>query len=295
MNTVASSILEHRGSRLAYDLVGDGPPVVLIQGVGVHGGGWRPQVDALSPRFRCLTFDHRGLNRSQPLGGPLTVEQMADDTAALMDAQGWATAHVVGHSLGGLIALHLALSAGARVRSLSLLCTFATGREATRLSPGMLWTGLRTRLGTRRQRRHAFLELVLPPGERSRADRDAEAERLAPLFGHDLAVQPPVAMKQLAAMSRYDAGPRLGELAGLPTLVVSAGHDRIARPELGRALAAGGPGARYVEIAEAAHGVPLHLPARINELLLDHLATAELRASRPEEIQTLPFPSLKTP
>jgi pimeloyl-ACP methyl ester carboxylesterase len=201
---------------------------------------------------------------------------MAEDALVLMDAQGWESAHVVGHSMGGLIAQHLALSARQRVRSLSLLCTFARGRDVTQPSLWMIWTGLRTRIGTRRQRRYAFLKLVLPPETLAKADRDALAERLAPIFGHDLADQPSVAMKQLAAMGHYDATPRLGEIAGLPTLVVSAFHDRIARPELGRALAARVPEARYLEIADAAHGVPIECPEQINKMLLEHLAQTEM-------------------
>ena len=127
--------VEHHGCRLVYRVGGDGPPVLLVQGVGVHGDGWRPQVDALAGRFRCLTFDNRGMGRSQPAGGPVTVEQMAEDARALMDAQGWDSAHVVGHSLGGAVALHLALTTPPRVRSLSLLCTFAAAGTWPR-SPG---------------------------------------------------------------------------------------------------------------------------------------------------------------
>lgn len=270
-----SSCLEHRGCRLAYEVRGDGPPVLFIQGVGVHGGGWKPQVDALADQYRCLTFDNRGMGRSQPLGGPLSVHQMADDARALLDAQGWDSAHVVGHSMGGPIALQIALSARERVRSLALLCTFARGADATRLSFWMLWVGLRTRLGPRRLRRRAFLQIIMPPGEPPAGDRDSFAERLAPLFGHDLADQPSVVMKQLAALRNYDATPRLAELAGLPTLVVSARHDRIAPPPSGRALAAGIGGATYVQIAGAAHGVPIHQADRVNGLLAEHLAKAE--------------------
>jgi pimeloyl-ACP methyl ester carboxylesterase len=268
------STVEHRGCRLAYAVRGDGPPVVFIQGTGLHGGGWQPQVNELAAQYRCLTFDNRGMAASQPPGAPITVEQMAEDTLALMDAEGWDSAHLVGHSLGGLIALHLALSARARVRSLSLLCTFARGRDATQLSWGMFWLGLRTYLGTRRMRRRAFTEMVLPPN--LPADRDAWAERLAPLFGHDLADHPPVVMKQLAAIRAYDATPQLGKLAGLPTLVVGAGHDRIARPEVVRALAAGIPGSRLVEFPDAAHGVTIQCAGEINALLHEHLSRAKL-------------------
>lgn len=267
--------VEHRGCQLADDLRGDGSPVLLIQGVGVQGDGWRPQVDALAARHRCLWFDNRGMGRSQPVGAPLSIELMAEDARKLLDVQGWDSAHVVGHSMGGPIALALALSARSRVRSLSLLCTFSRGAVATRPSPAMLWLGLRSRIGTRRQRRHAFLQIVMPAAAIAASDRDALAERLGKLFGHDLALQPPIVMRQLAALRRFDATPRLGSLSGLPTLVVSATHDRIAPPSAGRALAAGIPGARYVEIADAGHGVPIQCADRINALLLEHFAAAE--------------------
>jgi len=263
--------LDHRGCQLAYEVQGQGPPVLLIQGVGVHGDGWRPQVEALSDRYTCLSFDNRGMGESQPAGAPVTVEQMAEDAVALLDAAGWDSAHVVGHSLGGLVALELALAARQRVRSLALLCTFASGRDAAPPTPRMIWIGLRTRVGTRRMRRRAFLQLVMSPGTIAEGDVDAMAEQLAPLFGHDLADQPPIVGKQLAAMRAYSATPRLGELAGLPCLVVNAVHDPIAPPRAGRVLA-GIPGSRYVELADASHGVPIQYPDRINTLLLDHLA-----------------------
>jgi pimeloyl-ACP methyl ester carboxylesterase len=262
----------HKGCQLAYEVRGTGPPAVFIQGVGVHGGAWKPQMDSLSENYECLAFDNRGLGQSQPIGCPLTIQQMAEDTLALMDALGWQSAHVVGHSMGGLIALGVALQARERVRSLALLCSFPRGRDALRLTRTSLWTGLRTRVGSKAQRRRAFLEIVLPPAARRAADHERVAAELAPLFGHDLAVQPPVATKQIAAMVRYDASSRLGELGGLSTLVVSAEHDWIAPPPVGRAMAASIPGACFHEIPDASHGVCIQHAARINELLLEHFA-----------------------
>jgi pimeloyl-ACP methyl ester carboxylesterase len=188
---------------------------------------------------------------------------------------GWDSAHVVGHSLGGLVALDLALKNPARVRSLALLCTFGRGQDAAPLTARMLWTGIRTKIGSRRQRRRAFLELVMPPGTLRGIDADAFAARMAPLFGHDLADQPDVTGSQLAAMRAYDAIPRLHELASISTLVVTAAHDPIAPPSAGRALANAIPESRFVELAEASHGVPIHSPECINELLLDHFAHAD--------------------
>jgi pimeloyl-ACP methyl ester carboxylesterase len=265
----------HRGCRFVTRLRGAGPPVLFIQGTGVHGDGWTPQTDVLHRDFACVSFDNRGMGGSQPRGCAITVPQMAEDALAVMDAYQWSDAHVVGHSLGGLIAVHLALTARVRVRSLSLLCTFANGRDATKLTASMLWIGLRTRVGSRRQRRRAFLQLVMTPDAWAAADLDAEAERLAGVFGHDLADAPSVQMAQMRAMSAYDATPRLRELAGLPTLVVSGDHDRIARPPLGEALARAIPGARFHLLADAAHGVPIHRAADINNLLREHISDAE--------------------
>ncbi len=262
--------LDYRGCSLSYKVRGEGPPVLFIQGTGTHGDGWRPQVDELSGRFRCLTFDNRGMGNSQPHRGPLTVEQMAEDARALLDSQGWASAHVVGHSLGGLIALQLALDAPRRIRSLSLLCTFARGRDAAPLTPWMLWTGMRTRIGTRRMRRHAFLKLVMPPSVLAMADRDALGESLASLFGHDIGDLPPIVNAQLMAMRACNLRPRLAELANVPALVMSAEHDRIAPPNVGRALAEGMARARFVEIPDAAHGLPIQLAGRVNESLAGH-------------------------
>lgn len=267
--------LDHDGCRLVYDVRGDGPPVLFIQGVAVHGDGWRPQTDALAARYRCISFDNRGMGRSQPLGGRLSVERMAEDACAILDAEGCGSAHVVGHSLGGLVALALALGHRDRVRSLALLCTFARGRDSAPPTPWMLWNGLRTRVGPRRQRRHAFLKLVMPAEALLREDRDALAERLAPLFGHDLADQPPVTMQQLSAMRAYDAKPRLGELAAIPTLVLAGTHDPIAPPAANRAIADRIPGARYVEFPDASHGLPIQCADRVNAMLDEHLQSAE--------------------
>lgn len=263
-----NQIVEHRGCSFHYTTRGSGPKVLFIQGVGVQGDGWRPQTGALADRYACLTFDNRGMGKSQPLAGPITVEQMADDTRAVLDAAGWDAAHVVGHSLGGLVAVQLALAFRERVKSLSLLCTFTGSQTAAPLTPRMIWLGMRSRVGTRRMRRRGFLKLVLPPGHA--ADLGALADKLADLFGHDLADQPPVADQQLKALRAVDLTPRLGELAGLPTLVVNAAHDPIAPPSAGRALANGIPGSRYVEIADASHGWPITHTEQANAMLAGH-------------------------
>lgn len=265
------------GARIAYEVAGSGPAVLMIQGIGVAGSGWRPQVEGLRDRFRVISFDNRGIGASALGGGAVDIPAMAADALAVADAAGAQQFHLVGHSMGGVIAQEVALSAGARVASLSLLCTFAHGRQAASLTPAMFLTALRTRLGTRQMRRAAFLSLILSADaftKMSAHERAQRARELEPLFGHDLAVQPPVTMKQLRATARHDAFPRLGALGTIPTLVVIGGHDRIARPAYGRELAQAIPGARLVEIAEGAHGLPIQLAAQVNQLLAEHFAAS---------------------
>ena len=242
----------------------------MIQGVGVHASGWLPQLPALTPHFTCLTFDNRGLGKSQPIGAKITLPQLAGDTLALMDAQGWESAHLMGHSMGGLIAQEVALTARRRVKSLSLICTFARGKDASGLTPAKFWIGMRTWVGPAASRRRAFLELTLPKGQLP-DDCGPLAEHLARYFGHDLANHPPVSMKQLSAISAHNVTPRLGELAGIPTLVISAQYDRLAPPASGKSIAAGIPGARYMEIADQAHGAPMLRADEVSQHLLTHL------------------------
>jgi pimeloyl-ACP methyl ester carboxylesterase len=265
--------IEVDGGALHFRVRGEGDPVVLVQGVGLHGDGWSPQVDALSSRYQCITFDNRGMGRSQPVPRGLTVDRMVSDTLAVMDAAGARAAHLVGHSLGGCVALGVALREPTRVRSLALLCTSARGADATKLTLPMLLLGLRTRIGSRKMRRAAFLEIVLSPDYRKSHDLAVAAARLAPLFGHDLADSPPVAMKQLSALGNFDVTHQLRELSGQPTLVICGGNDLIFPPRCARMLADGIPGAELIEYPHAAHGLPIEMADEVNRKILEHLAS----------------------
>ncbi len=266
-------------TELDYAVAGrpSGIPVLLIQGVGAAGSAWTPQVKALAGRFCMATYDNRGLCGSVPCRGPVSIEVMAEDGLALMDALGWESAHVAGHSMGGVIAQQLALSRPARVRSLSLLCTFSRGRDAARLTPWVLWMSLRTRLGTRPMRRNAFLEMLLPGSELRNGDRAGYAARFGELLGRDLADSPPVLMKQVRALARHDASGRLGELAGIPTLVLSGDRDPIARTEYGRDLARRIPGAVFEVFTDTSHGLPIQRDWATNERLRSFWEAVEAR------------------
>src|SRR5205814_9524930 len=109
---------------LAYEAAGAGAPIVFISGLGGYGSYWSAQVQAFSPDFQTVTFDHRGVGASagQP---PYSVEQWAGDTLRLMDHLKIGRAHLIGHSTGGAIAQVVAAGHSDRIASLVLGGTWA--------------------------------------------------------------------------------------------------------------------------------------------------------------------------
>ncbi len=263
------------GCKLAWWTRGQGPAILFIQGCGVQGSGWLPQVEALSKKYTCIWFDNRGMGNSQPLGVKLTVHRMAQDALAILQASGHTQAHVVGHSLGGLIAQRLAIIQPSSVKSLALLCTFLGGQTGRADDHANDHAGLGTVIGTKRMRRMAFLRLVTQPG--TNINQDELAERLGQLFGHDLAEQPPIVKAQLAAMRAEDVTLELRELGELPTLIINARHDPIAPPSCGKAIATAMSHSRYVEVADASHALPITHAEWVNELLENHFLDASQR------------------
>jgi 3-oxoadipate enol-lactonase len=152
------------GPTVHYVRRGEGEPLLLIQGMGGNHLSWgEPFLEALEGDFDVVAYDHRGVGRSSRVTDPFTIVELADDAAALLDALGWDSAHVVGISMGGMVAQELALRHPERLRTLTLGCTYCGGegsaltsnevfsRRATRSTsrPAMAPTSPRTRPSTR--------------------------------------------------------------------------------------------------------------------------------------------------
>src|SRR4029077_21119 len=107
-----------------YEEHGSGDPLLLVMGLAADSTAWMFQLPDFARHYRTIVFDNRGVGRSSKPAGPYTIHQMADDAAGLLDALDVRRAHVVGVSMGGMIAQELALRHPARVRGLVLGCTF---------------------------------------------------------------------------------------------------------------------------------------------------------------------------
>ena len=203
--------------RLAWERRGEGRPVLLIQGLGYGRWGWEPVADLLARELEVLLYDNRGIGESDAPPGPYTVEQLAADARQVLDEAGIERAHVLGTSLGGMVAQELALAAPGRVDRLVLVCTTAGGPESFPMPEQTV--KLMTGGATLRQ----FVENALAPDP-----DEAIAERI--LAHRERTAQPLEAWTaQAAAGATFDALHRIEAIAA-PTLVLHGTEDAVVDP-----------------------------------------------------------------
>jgi pimeloyl-ACP methyl ester carboxylesterase len=233
-----------------YRVTGDGPPLVLIIGLTANMDWWDPGlIDALAGSFKVLTFDNRGAGRTAaPEDGDFSCEQFAGDTAGLMDALGIERAHVLGMSMGGMIAQEFALRYPEKLDRLVLCCTFPGGRNVVQ-ADREVFKILVDRSGTPDELFERTLSIMFPAEwlETHREYLEGFKERYlrAPASDQNAA-------RQFMATVRFDAYDRLPEIAA-PTLVACGGSDVLIPPENSRTIAARIPGSRLVEYPGAGH------------------------------------------
>jgi 3-oxoadipate enol-lactonase len=227
--------------RIAWDSSGDGPPLLLIQGLGYGRWGWEPVVPGLAERYRVLRFDNRGIGESDKPPGPYTAAEMAMDALQVMDEAGVDRAHVLGASLGGMIAQELAVAEPRRVDKLVLCCTTAGGPDMPPMPDAtirlfMEAPSLDPQVALRR-----FIENAL--GE-------SPPEGLADeLFALRVQNPPdPAGWQAQAAAGTTFAGTAIETIAA-PTLIVQGTADNVVNPLNADVLAARIPDAR-VELLE---------------------------------------------
>jgi 3-oxoadipate enol-lactonase len=251
--------------RVAWERRGSGVPVVLVHGLGYARWGWEPVADALAERFEVVLLDNRGIGESDAPSGPYTVAEMAGDVARVMDEAGLEQAHVVGTSLGGMIAQELALSAPERVVKLVLVCTTPGGPNAAPMPDATVTllaeaASLEPLVALRR-----FVENALAPHPPKEIVERILAHRVA-------TAQPPAAwMAQAAAGAAFDAWDRLPEIAA-PTLVVHGTADVVVAPANAALLAERIPSAGLEWFEGCGHLLFWEEPRRFVEVVGEFLA-----------------------
>lgn len=261
------------GVRLRYDEFGrrHGEPVLLIQGLGADSRGWTFQRAAIGSRYRGIVFDNRGVGRSGKPVGPYDLERMAADAVAVLDAAGYESAHVVGASMGGVLAQIMAVRHPDRVRSLVLACTACR------------------HLGWRRELLEDWAALAQAQGMRAFAAQNMRwlvgpraLRRFWPAFGAltPLAISAPAhsfVAQVNAILDMDDAVRELLHTVSAPTLVLVGSQDILTPQADAEEIAELIPDAELAIVQGGAHGFMVeHFPA-FNKLVVEFLerVTAE--------------------
>jgi pimeloyl-ACP methyl ester carboxylesterase len=237
------------GIEMFYVEAGQGEPLVLIMGFGGDHLAWGFQMAAFAARHRVIAFDNRGVGQTDAPDHAYTARLLADDTVALMDALGIDRAHVLGASMGGMIAQELALAHPARVRSLQLHCTYAQPDAYVRALIAA-WRKVRSTFDHETSLRTIALWLFAPRTYNERP------EFVEGLLANALANPHPQSLtgflRQSEVVESHDTLDRLGTLR-CPTLVTVAEEDILVPPRFSRVLAARIPGAKLTILEGAGH------------------------------------------
>ena len=260
------------GTRIHYEVTGKpgATPVLMIQGLGASKNAWNLQRIAMATRFRIISFDNRGAGRSDKPTVPFTLEQMAEDAIAVLDAAGVETAHVVGASMGGVISQIVAVKHPHRVRSLTLVCT-ACRNHPWRQELLQSWAKTAEEKGMIEVGKEAAQWVMSPRSFR----------RLVPAFtwmGPLAALRPRHSfVSQIDAIlnTREDLVDQLSTISA-PTMVIVGNQDILTPRGDSEEIAERIPNSELVVISGAAHGLMMEHSSTFNKILIEFLQRTEL-------------------
>ena len=252
---------------LSYERAGSGPPLLLIMGMSGTMRHWgEPLLDDLRRDFDTIVYDHRDIGESSRTGEPFTIAALAEDAARLLEALELESAHVMGISMGGMVAQELALAHPKRVRTLLLGCTYCGG-EGSALAGEDVLRRLAEGMSSGDRERAIRTAWEVNVSEGFAADEDAYARFLA--AGVRYGVPVPIIMEQMRAIAGHDTSGRLADLRP-PALVVHGTADQMLPVENGRMIAELIPGARLEIFEDVGHLFFWEEPQRAGDLVREH-------------------------
>jgi 3-oxoadipate enol-lactonase len=263
---VSMSLLRAKSGdvELAYEVLGDGPPLLLVQGIGYGRRGWGPALELLSEDFCVVAYDNRGFGESDVPSGPYTARQLAEDAVAVLDAVGVGKAHVVGASLGGMISQEVALGWPDRVDRLVLACTTPGGVGSHAMPEQTVALMLEAPALPPDVAMRRFVENALGSTAPQSLVEEIVAYRTA---------NPPDPtgwQAQAAAGAGHDAIDRLGSIAA-PTLVLYGDEDAVVDARNADVLAERIPEARVERFENGGHLFFWEQPERFAHLVREFL------------------------
>jgi 3-oxoadipate enol-lactonase len=255
------------GSELYYERAGNGEPLLLIQGFTATHLSWgRPFLSGLEESFECIVFDNRGMGKSGRAKTPFSILDLVADTLGLLDALEIESAHVVGFSMGAMIAQEMAIGHPQRFRTLTLGAAYCGGPGSTRMSrEDVEMFGAAFASGDRQRIRRALWEINLSPGFREDDSRFAAFDEMATA----LPSSREVILEQMKAIADHDTSARLGQISA-PTLLIHGTVDRLIPVANGRQVASLIPGARLELLDGVGHLFFWEQPERPAELIREH-------------------------
>jgi pimeloyl-ACP methyl ester carboxylesterase len=256
--------IEVEGRRLAWRALGEGPPLLLINGYAATGEDWDPDFLAtLAESFEVICPDNRGVGASELGEAELTIDGMAADIEALLDAIAVERAVLVGWSMGGFVAQRLAARAPRRIAALALLATDPGGPDSVP-AEATDWSRLTDHSGSPRERATRLISLLFPPELAKEIDRQ---------FGEVVAaaqaqLSPQALRAQEAVMESWHRTEQR-DLAGEspPTLIAHGDLDAVVPAANAAALATSWPGAQVEILAGCAHAVMAQEPESVADLI----------------------------
>jgi pimeloyl-ACP methyl ester carboxylesterase len=271
MELAQSGTVQTNGQELYYELHGQGPPLVLVMGIGYDSSLWTlAQVPVLSTQFQVILVDNRDAGRSSKAIQPYTIADMADDLAGLLDALGIQRSHLLGLSMGGMIAQEFALQHSDRLDRLVLAGTGAAPARSA-VDPIQIWSWVKANDPTGEVfGGQQFVSLFSTAFLR---DHEAVRDTAELLASNPYPMTPEAYGRQADAYRQFDALDRLAAITA-PTLVVVGEQDLLTPPWIAREVAEAIPGARFEVIRGdgSSHVVPIECPEEFNRLVSDFLS-----------------------
>ena len=255
--------------RIAVDLTGDGPLVVLLHGVGGNRRNWQPNLAALSESFHVAAWDARGYGDSEDVDGPRAFTDFRDDLARVVDHFGAARVHLVGLSMGGRIAAAFHAAWPDRVASLVLCDTHMGFAHFTEEQQRRFIAARRDPLLAGKTPAD-----IAPDLARSLIGDPDDTPVLEALVDSLSRLRTESYVKTVEASVALDQAPLL-ENVRVPTLVLTGSRDRLTPPRLAETIAAHIPGSELAILEGAGHLSNIERPAEFNSLVLDFLRRAE--------------------